>query len=159
MIIGVIADTHDHMRNIRRALVLFERAGAEAIVHAGDVVAPFAAKAFAAFPRPVYAVFGNNDGERAGLSRVLDIVPAPRTVALGGRTIVVAHEAREIPDDARLKADVVITAHTHVTATAAGARPLAINPGEAGGWLYGRATCMLLDTDTLEAELLEIPEA
>jgi hypothetical protein len=34
--------------------------------------------------------------------------------------------------------------------------PAKINPGEAGGWLTGRATCAVLDLGTLEAELCEI---
>jgi hypothetical protein len=31
-----------------------------------------------------------------------------------------------------------------------------INPGEAGGWLTGRATCVVIDTETLEADVIEL---
>ena len=55
-------------------------------------------------------------------------------------------------------ADVVITGHTHeaITPGGDGQRPLFVNPGECGGWLDGKATCVVLDLESLEAELCEI---
>ena len=157
MKIGIIADTHDHVRNIREALDRFSARGVEVIVHAGDVVAPFAAKALARFEGPLHAVFGNNDGERDGLTKVLDMAPPPRELELGGRRIVVAHEPGQIPEELARSADVIVTAHTHepeITRPDRG--PLRINPGEAGGWLTERASCVVLDSVTLEAEVVEL---
>ncbi|MCK7489623.1 MAG: metallophosphoesterase family protein [Anaerotruncus sp.] len=39
------------------------------VVHAGDFVAPFTAEELRNLRAPVKAVFGNCDGERAGLAR------------------------------------------------------------------------------------------
>ena len=154
MKIGIMADSHDNLNAIRRALDVFRSHGVEAIVHAGDVVAPFAAKAVARFTGPVHAVFGNNDGERKGLAKVLDIVAPPRTIALGGRTILVAHDEAEVARPSP-GVHVVVTGHSHEPAIVPGA-PLRINPGETGGWLKGRATCVVLDLDTLQGELCEL---
>jgi hypothetical protein len=153
--LGVISDTHDHLTNIRKALALFRELGVEAVVHAGDVVAPFAAKALLEFDSPLLAVFGNNDGERAGLSRLLDIEPGPRELSLDGKKVVLAHDAAEVPDELARSSDVVVTGHTHDPGVVPG-RPATLNPGEAGGWLTGRATCAVLDLDTMEAEILEL---
>ena len=163
MKLGILADSHDHVRNIRKALEMFREREVEVILHAGDVVAPFAAKALAEFQGPVRVVFGNNDGERAGLAKVLDITPPPRELRLAGRTVVVAHEPGEIPEWMKAAADVVITGHTHEAAVPGGPagpeggrKPLSINPGESGGWLGGKATCVVLDLESMEVELCEI---
>ncbi|MHC4200226.1 MAG: metallophosphoesterase [Planctomycetota bacterium] len=155
MKIGIIADTHDHVRNVGKALDQFTARGVEVVLHAGDVVAPFAAKALARFAGPLHAVFGNNDGERAGLSKVLDISRPPRDLTLGGRKVVLAHDPVEIPGELAGSAEVIVTGHTHEPEIAPG-RPVRINPGEAGGWLTGRATCVVLDTETLEADVIEL---
>lgn len=179
MKLGILADSHDHVRNIRRALDIFREREVEAVIHAGDVVAPFAAKALAEFVKdtggPVYAVYGNNDGERVGLASVLDIVPPPRGLRLAERTVIVAHEPGEIPEWMKKAADVIVTGHTHevvvprcpaqsegpdaappTEAEKERQTPLWINPGESGGWLGGRATCVVLDLESMKAELCEI---
>ena len=157
MKVGIMADSHDHLRLVRKALDVFRERGAEVILHAGDVVAPFAAKVLAAFERPVHVVFGNNDGERAGLGAVLDIAPGPRVFELGGARIVVAHDVGDIGAGDVAGADVVVTGHTHLPVIEPG-KPLRINPGETGGWLGDRATCVVLDTDSMEAKLCELGE-
>jgi len=159
MIVGLMADSHDHLRLTRSALEVFRERGAGAVIHAGDVVAPFAAKVLAECDAPVHAVFGNNDGERAGLAKVLDIAPGPRAFEFGGRRIVVAHDLPEIPMEETARAHVVVTGHTHgplIEPSGEPGNPLMINPGETGGWLTGRATCAVLDTDTMEAEICEL---
>jgi len=153
--IGLMADSHDHVARIREAVALLLERGAEALVHAGDVVAPFAAKAVAGFEGPVHAVYGNNDGERRGLSRILSICEPPLVLDLGGRCIVVAHDAADVPAELAATADAVVTGHTHEPEIRPG-RPLWLNPGETGGWLTGRATCAVLDLATMEAEICEI---
>ena len=47
MKLGVIADSHDRLPTLRRAVELFKRLNVDAILHAGDFVAPFAAKLIA----------------------------------------------------------------------------------------------------------------
>lgn len=155
MIVGLMADSHDHLRLVRAALEVFRERGAEVVLHAGDIVAPFVAKLLAGFEKPVHAVFGNNDGERAGLGMVLDIAAGPRAFELGGVRIIVAHDLGDIPADDTDGVDVVVTGHTHAPLLEPG-KPFRINPGETGGWLTGRATCAVLDTDSMEAELCEL---
>ena len=156
MLVGILSDTHDNLPMIRRALAYFEGAGADCLIHAGDFVAPFALKELVKYEGPVYAVFGNNDGEHPGLKKVLpDIVKGPLRVKLCDKTIVVMHdEARLKPADLR-GADVVIVGHTHRAEIRAG-KPLVINPGEASGWLTGEGTVATLDTESLEAHLVTL---
>ncbi len=156
MKIGIMADSHDHLSRIRRALHLLRAHGVEELIHAGDVVAPFAAKAVTAFEGPIHCVFGNNDGERKGLSKVLDVKEPPLVLEIGGRKIIVAHEVAEVPDGLARDADAVIVGHTHEPEVKPG-KPVWINPGETGGWLTDCATCAVLDLETMEVEICEIP--
>ena len=47
MQIGIISDSHDHHSNVLRAIEIFNESNVEYVLHAGDIVSPFTAKAFA----------------------------------------------------------------------------------------------------------------
>jgi hypothetical protein len=159
MIIGVISDTHDRMPTLAKALEVFRAEQVEAVIHAGDFVAPFAAKLLMSFDKPVHTVFGNNDGERAGLANVMpDCVPGPLTIELGGQTILVHHWIEQVPAELIDKADVVITGHTHEVVNERRDGKLILNPGECCGWLTGHATVAILDTGVLEARIVTLDE-
>jgi len=156
MLVGVIADTHDNLPLVARAMELFRRRGVGAVLHAGDFVAPFALKALLEPGIPLYGVFGNNDGERAGLGSLCPTLhEAPYRVELGGRTIVLAHSPQQLDARSTEGADLVIHGHTHRVRLEAG-RPLLLNPGEAGGWLTGRPTVAVVDLEAMKAEIVEL---
>jgi putative phosphoesterase len=164
MKVGVISDTHDRMPTFRRAVALFKRMKVEAVFHAGDYVAPFAAKliapdAPAMVGVPLHCVYGNNDGERKGLKAVLpNLVDGPLTVSLGGRTIVMHHFIDWLKPADIAPADVIITGHTHVVVNELRDGKLYLNPGECCGWLYDKCTVAILDLATLKAEIIEVHE-
>ena len=154
MRIGVVSDSHDNLPMIDAAVAAFREKGVEHLIHAGDFVAPCALKRFLALGVPITAVFGNCDGEKRGISELLpDIAVGPRRETLAGRTFVVAHSI----DDAAPESgdDVIVCGHTHEPEIS-GERLLVINPGECGGWLHGRSTAVLLDTETMKPELFEV---
>ena len=64
---GIIADTHDNVDAVERAVAVFVDEGVDAIIHCGDIIAPPVVPFFDGFE--VHAVLGNNDGERDGLER------------------------------------------------------------------------------------------
>lgn len=154
MKIGLIADTHDNLPKIKKALATFAMRKCEALIHAGDVISPFAAKELKKGKLPIFAVYGNNDGERKGLADLIEgICDGPRMVEMDGRNILVAHSISQVPDPAGCGADVVVVGHTHV-AEIQRAKPLVVNPGECGGWLYGKSSVAVLDTARLSVEEL-----
>src|SRR5579871_1363486 len=59
MLLGIISDTHDQLARTRAAVELLRRAGAEAIVHCGDLTGPPIVEAIAELSS--WFVFGNND--------------------------------------------------------------------------------------------------
>jgi putative phosphoesterase len=156
MRLGVVADTHDNLPKIKQALDLFEEVQVGAILHAGDFVAPFALQPFLNAGVPFLGVLGNNDGERRGLLKLCaTLYEPPHRLELGGRTIVIAHEAKDLKPDVCEGAELCIFGHTH--------QPeirrddiLTVNPGECGGWLSGRSSVALVTLGGLEAKIIEL---
>jgi hypothetical protein len=154
--IGVVSDSHDNLHAIDAAVAAFRRRGAEALIHAGDFVAPFAVKRFLTLGVPMVAVFGNCDGEKRVIGELLpDIASGARRETLGGKTVVVVHSIDWLDERDRAGADVIVCGHTH-EAGVSGAEPMVLNPGECGGWMTGRSTAAMLDTAAMEPEIFEL---
>jgi len=156
MLVGVISDTHDNLPMIRRAIARFGELGVECLIHAGDFIAPFALKEVLKFEGPVYAVCGNNDGERKGLKKLLPGLKKRRLrVKLGGKRVIVVHREEKLKKDDLAGSDLVVVGHTHAAEVRQG-RPLLVNPGECAGWLKGIATIATVDTETLQARIINL---
>src|SRR5262245_34844596 len=103
-LVGVISDTH----GLVRPAALDALAGAELIVHAGDVGTPAVLEALRAVA-PVVAVRGNND--RGPWAREL---PASDVVDLDGVLLYVLHDVKELDLDPRAAGfRAVIAGHSH----------------------------------------------
>ena len=159
--IGILSDTHDNLTRVREAVRLFNDAGCDLVIHAGDFVAPFTVDELRNLRAPVKAVYGNCDGERAGLARAFqgvgEIREAPLTFLHGGRRFCVCHFDAPVRGYAASKSfDSVIYGHTHRPLVESRDGVLLINPGEAGGWLGGKSTVVLLDPAALTADLITL---
>lgn len=69
MRIAVISDTHDHIRNLERAIEEINKESVKALFHCGDLVSPFMIEKLAAFDGPVHVVFGNNEGDKFSIAQ------------------------------------------------------------------------------------------
>lgn len=162
MKIGVISDTHDNVPKVEAAVRYFNRIGVEAVLHCGDFVAPFALLPFKELTPKLYLVYGNNDGEKRGLRALAaeygwTLGAMPMEVSLGGRSIVMLHEPDRLEELRRAaRHDLIVYGHTHKPRASHDNGRLALNPGEGGGWLSGRATVAVVDLETLAATFHEI---
>jgi len=156
MKIGLAGDSHDNLPMIRKAVELFQKRRIKYILHLGDYIAPFACKEWAKFEGEIDGIFGNNDGEKVGINKVLpSIVPGPHFFELGRRRILAAHDEKNIDAELPQQADIVAVAHTHKPEIRSG-NPSLVNPGECGGWISGKGTIAILDLDTLDAEIVSL---
>jgi len=159
MRIGVLSDTHDRLPTLRRAVAMFERLKVEAILHAGDYVAPFAAKLLApdTLHVPLHCIYGNNDGEKAGLKTILpNLVEPPLRVELGGKTVAMHHFVDWFKPGETDGADVIVSGHDHRPAVETRDGQLFVNPGECCGWVTDRCTVAVLDLEAASAEIVEV---
>ena len=154
MKIGIMADSHDNLPQIAKALAAFESHGCETVLHCGDFIAPFAVKALLEFQGKVVGVFGNNDGEKRGIRKVwADVFQGPHVFEFGGRRIMAAHDRADAPESPDV--DVIAFGHSHERAMSPGP-PLAVNPGETGGWLQNAPSAAVLETETLRVDWIDL---
>jgi putative phosphoesterase len=159
--IGIMADSHDNLHAVRRAVRLFNEKGCSLVIHAGDFVAPFSARELGNLSCPVKGVFGNCDGEKRGLKKAFrplgEIKDAPLIFRHDGLNLLVIHLNSPLePYLSSGEYDVLIFAHTHWPEIRKEKKTIIINPGETGGWLSGNSTVAVLDEKTIHAEIITL---
>jgi putative phosphoesterase len=165
MLIGVIADTHDNLPMIEKAVKKLNEENVALILHAGDYVSPFVIPKFKALNAKLIGVFGNNDGDHEFLKKRFS---ETENCEIRGRFADIDAEGFKIAllhgDETELLNalinceyfDAVITGHTHSLGVRKKGKTLVVNPGEVCGYLSGKSTMALLDTEKREARLVEI---
>jgi len=152
MQIGIISDTHDHHLNVLRAIEIFNERGVDVVLHAGDIAAPFTAKAFAGLRRAQFiAVFGNNEGEKLFLKSTVEgfggqIHEYRYKGELAGRKVYMTHTDHNVEEVAASQMyDLLIYGHTHRPDLRRVGKTLVVNPGEATDWITGSSQIVILD--------------
>ena len=156
--VGIMADSHDNMPAIKKAVDIFNKQHVDMVIHAGDLVAPFTARELKKVTCPLIITFGNNDGEVLGLSRIFEgqIFQPPHQIMVHEKKVLILHDPIIIDDLMQnTNFDVIIYGHLHKADVRKG-KPLIINPGECGGWLYGKSTIALWHVETDEVEIIEL---
>jgi hypothetical protein len=167
-LVGVVSDTHDNKWAFEAIVKRFSDEAVLHVLHAGDFVAPFNARHLSNLNCPFTSVFGNNDGERIGLLKTFGalgtITVGPYALAVEERRLLVMHEPAALEAlGASGMFDAVIYGHTHgvevraVPWASGNGHTLILNPGEACGWMNDHATAALLDLDTMQADIFEVP--
>ena len=171
MKIGVLSDSHDHMENIRKAVDIFLEQKVEKVVHCGDIVAPFMVRAISDLEGKdieVIGIYGNNDGERLGLYKILGQIMKMKgdfhEVTWDEKKIAVYHGTDNRILDSIIKSqkyDLVLCGHTHQMRVEQQGKTVILNPGETCGYLFGKATCAVVDLasepfDTKSISIFEI---
>ena len=160
MKIGVMADSHENMPMIARAVKLFNREKVELVLHAGDFLSPITAKEFGRLKAKLIGVFGNNDGDKLYLrhrfQKIGEIHPDSWEMEIEGKRIALMHQPHFLEAlIASKEYDIIIYGHTHEVDLRPGP-PLVLNPGECGGWLTGKCTVGIIDLETMKADLFPL---
>jgi putative phosphoesterase len=166
MIIGILADTHDRLPLVDKAVKRLNEEKVSLVLHAGDYIAPFVIPHFKQLKTEFIGVFGNNDGEKDGLKKRFAEIGAElrgrfAEVIVDGLKIALLHGEDEELLRALINAeghDVVVHAHTHEAKTYRKGETLVINPGEVCGYLYGKSTVATLNTGTMEVKIIQIEQ-
>lgn len=163
MKIGIISDTHNAHENVLKTIKIFNEYKVKYILHAGDIVSPFTAKAFADVEDAKFiAVFGNNEGEKIFLKETIEdfggeIYEYAYKGEIAGRKIFMTHLPTAIDEVIKSgKYDLVIYGHTHQLDICKAGKALVVNPGEVTDWLSGKASMVILETDDMSYEVISI---
>lgn len=155
--IGLISDTHDNLKNIKKAVDYFNSQEVSLVLHTGDFVSPFTAAEFKALKAPMKGVYGNNDGDLQALAAkyegVADIQPGWRKLKENGYVIYLTHIPLPGPP---ADCDLYVYGHTHEAKVEVTDGCLAVNPGDCSGWVSPRSTIAIADLEKREAQIIEI---
>jgi putative phosphoesterase len=98
MNICIVSDSHDRSSSLLAAIAEARSAGAQAVIHCGDLIGANTLRASLELGIPIHAVHGNNIGDVAALYRMMHNHPgtftyhgAEAVLDLGGRRIFVTH--------------------------------------------------------------------
>lgn len=152
-LIAIFSDSHDNLTALNAALAAARQAGAVALLHLGDLSAPFVVPELAkGFAGPIHVVFGNNDAD----GRLLQVQASKQPnitlhgfyaeLTLEGRSFALIHypePARRIAASGQL--DVVCYGHNHEKHIEKVGDCWLINPGELLG-IKGEPTFALYDS-------------
>ena len=155
MRIGILSDTHDHVKRTARAVRRLVAEGAETLIHCGDLTGPDVVYECAALP--THFVFGNNDYDEKGLRRAMAEIGA---VCLGrgglfelaGKRIAVTHgdSNKEIQRLSEAGPDYLFFGHSHCPADDREGPTRWINPGALTRAARWTVATLDIDTDTLK---------
>ena len=165
----IVSDSHDRAPMLRDAVAQAKQAGAEAVVHCGDVIGAMTLRPLLEVGLPVHVIHGNNLGDSVMLHRLaresgglLEYHGADARIELGGRKIFLVH----YPDYGYAMActgewDLVCCGHSHCAgveqvANVKGGRSWLANPGTVAAlgapatWILGDLASMQFDIRTLQ---------
>lgn len=155
---GIMSDSHDNLKAIKKAVKYFNSEHVDLVIHAGDLISPFTAQEFLKLNCPFIAIFGNNDGEREGLRKAYQnmcYLEDFKEISIENREIALIHGTNPAVVGSIFycgKYDLVICGHTHKLNIEKGKNML-INPGETCGYLSGDKTVVLLEPEDLSYEV------
>lgn len=165
MLIGAVSDSHDNIALIEKAVEALNIQNVGLVLHAGDYCAPFTIARFKKLNCNFIGVFGNNDGDHQLLTKrfqeTTNCVIRDRftQIKIDNYRIALLHgdetELLNTLIDTNYF-DAVIHGHSHNKGTQQRGKTLVINPGELCGYLTGKASFALLDTEKKEAKIVEL---
>lgn len=98
MKICIVSDSHDRSPPLEAAILEAQVAGAQAVIHCGDLIGVNTLRASLKYNLPIHAVHGNNIGDVVALYRMMEktnrlfmYYGADAVLELGGRKIFVTH--------------------------------------------------------------------
>lgn len=159
MRLGILSDTHNHLARTRSGVQTLLHAGAEAIVHCGDLATPEILAACAV--RPLFFVFGNHDAdsvphlEEAARRHGATCLQWGGVFELAGRKVGVTH-GHLTTDRRRVEAlspDYVLSGHSHAAFDVVEGGIRRINPGA----LYRSSSFSVAILDLASDELRFLP--
>jgi putative phosphoesterase len=161
MKIGIVSDTHNHLRNVHRIVELFNESGVERVIHTGDITQAKTLDVFAHLTMPMHGVYGNNDeGERQSLEAAVAchgfvFQDPPLVLEWHQRSILVVHDPLELNGHLDHTFELALHGHTHLYRFEQRGAQVIFNPGECAGHMNGFNAIGVLDLENMSAELLK----
>lgn len=139
MLIGILSDTHDQVHYLPLVVDFYQERGIEMLFHCGDWISPFTLQYFRPLNVPIFAVYGNNDGDKFTHQRIAKRVGLDLTMedqllmhSVSGKNLAIYHGTSAGIVTALIKCgdyDAVFYGHNHQAKIERHGATLAMNPG------------------------------
>ncbi len=156
MLLGVVSDTHNNLKNIYQVIDLFNARKVDFVVHTGDITNSNSLSKFSNLESQFFCVYGNNDRNEPGLEQTardnnFSLFCPPHIVDIGKRKIAIFHEPDVIEDflSKNNNLDIILHGHTHRYREEILKNTLIFNPGESAGMQKGKNAIGIVDLDDM----------
>ena len=162
MRIGILSDTHDELRRTRHAIEILQTAGAEAIIHCGDLIGPEILAECAVLP--LYFTFGNHDCDMVPVLQQAAKDTNSHCLGWGGEitlaqkriAVVHGHLTMDLRPLLKAEPDYMLTGHSHIAQDWLEGSTRRINPGALHR--TDQSTVALLDLVADELQFMAVPD-
>ena len=158
MLIGVVSDTHNNLKNIDKIISLFNKENISLVIHTGDIANAKSLEKFSKLNCKLIGVFGNNDRNEEGIKETatkhnFQFTEPPKSLNLCDRNIAIFHEPELIDEflSNNKEIDIVIHGHTHRYRQEVLNDVLYFNPGESAGMVEGSNAIGVINLKDLTA--------
>ncbi|MFH1601792.1 MAG: metallophosphoesterase [Candidatus Shapirobacteria bacterium] len=158
MKIAIMSDSHDRWDYLEKAIEIANKEGCGYLLFACDLISPQGVPVLEKFKGKVIFVWGNNEGERAGLKRKFEDLKKVEFFGdtykgeLSGLKIFMNHYPQKVESAAKSgNYDLCIFGHTHQYFQEKVGCWL-INPGEIQGYSSGQTTFSIFDSEAKKPE-------
>ena len=156
MLVGVVSDTHNNIKNVKKIICLFNEEKVDLVIHTGDISKASTLEIFSKLNSPLIGVFGNNDRIEEGLEKVCEqynfnFQEPPLSLTLEHIKVAVFHEPELIDDYIKNNkdTDIILHGHTHRYKEEKVDNIIYFNPGESAGFIEGKSAIGIIDISNL----------
>ena len=157
MLVGVVSDTHNNIKNIENIINIFNKEEVDLVIHTGDISKAKTLRLFSNLNCPMTGVFGNNDRIEKGFKEVchecnFSFQEPPLSLSLKNKKVAVFHEPEQIDSYIKKNTDVklIIHGHTHRYREETLNDIIFFNPGESAGYLEGKNAIGIINLNNLK---------
>ena len=157
MLVGVVSDTHNNIKNIKKIIALFNEEQVDLVIHTGDISKSTTLEVFSNLKSPLVGVFGNNDRIEEGLKEVCEVYDfnfqePPLSLTLENKKVAVFHEPELIEGYIKdhQDTDLILYGHTHRDKEEKVGDIIYFNPGESAGSMEGKSAIGLINMRNLK---------
>ena len=159
MLVGVVSDTHNNLKNIDQIISLFNEEDVKIVIHTGDIANANALNKFSRLTAQLIGVYGNNDRNEEGLEEIalknsFCFDNPPIFINLAFKRIAIFHEPDLIDDtlSSDPNIDIILHVHTHRYREEILNDTLIFNPGESAGMQKGKNAIGIINLKNLDVE-------
>jgi len=168
MKVAIISDIHDNSHNLVLFFLKIEKLNIDKIIFLGDFINNGIAKMLAASKTPVFAIWGNNDGDKVAITKTamsknsnLEIGDTVfGFIEIDNKKIFLTHYANIAKSMAKSgDFDAVFYGHNHKKNIEVINNCLLVNPGEISAHKTSQASFAVYDSEINTAELFKLEDS